>query len=71
MTVRHEGERGWSHDNPITPSYARDEGRPLGTGLQGQVSNYLKLHGSRVRVVSVQDKAGIRLSGAGWKDERK
>ena len=33
----------------------RDEGRPLGAGLQEQASNHLKLLWSRVRVVSVKE----------------
>jgi hypothetical protein len=34
-------------------NYAKDEGRPLGAGLQEQASNHLKLHRSRAVVVSV------------------
>jgi hypothetical protein len=34
-----------------------DEGRPLETGLQGQVSNHPKLLWSKARVVSVGEKA--------------
>ena len=34
-----------------------DEGRPLGTGLQEQVSNHLKLRRLRAGVVSVKEKA--------------
>jgi hypothetical protein len=36
----------------------RDEGRSLGTGLQDQVPNRLKLLGPKAPVVSVQEKAG-------------
>ncbi|RPJ19339.1 MAG: hypothetical protein EHM35_20780 [Planctomycetaceae bacterium] len=54
MTVRHEGEKGWSHEHLILPCCAGDEGRPLGIGLQGQVSNHPKLRGSRALVVSVR-----------------
>jgi hypothetical protein len=36
-----------------------DEGRPLEVGLQEQASNHLKLLGSRVRVVSVEEKAEV------------
>jgi len=35
-----------------------DEGGPLGVGLQERASNHLKLRGSRVCVVSVEEKAG-------------
>jgi hypothetical protein len=37
--------------------FIEDEGRPLGVGLQELASNYLKLRGLRVRVVSVEEKA--------------
>lgn len=36
--------------------YRRDEGRPLGAGLQGQAPNHLKLLWSKARVVSVKGK---------------
>jgi hypothetical protein len=36
---------------------ARDEGRPLGAGLQEQAPNHLKLPWSRGRVVSVKEKS--------------
>jgi len=40
----------------------RDEGSPLGIGLQDQkISNHLKLLGSKAPVVSVQEKAGLEL----------
>ena len=49
-----------------------DEGRPLGTGLQGQVPNHLKLHGSRALVVSVEGKGMAEtVSGEVQGDERK
>ena len=38
---------------------ARDEGRPLGAGRQGQASNHRKLRRSRAVVVSVAEKAGL------------
>jgi hypothetical protein len=41
--------------------FTEDEGRPLGTGLQEQVPNHLKLRWSRARVVSVEEKAELRL----------
>jgi len=41
--------------------FTEDEGRPLGTGLQEQVSNRLKLRGLRAFVVSVDGKGGARL----------
>lgn len=48
--VRHEAAR-------------KDEGRPLGVGLQKQASNYLKLRWLSASVVSVKEKVpldGIR-----------
>ena len=36
----------------------KDEGRPLGTGVQAQVPNRLKLQRLRAAVVSVEEKAG-------------
>jgi len=43
-------------DDSAPRSCTRDEGRPLGAGLQEQAPNHLKLHGSRARVVSVEGK---------------
>ncbi len=37
-----------------------DEGRPLGIGVQAQISSHLELLGSRVRVVSVEGKGVAR-----------
>jgi hypothetical protein len=37
--------------------FTEDEGWPLEVGLQERASNHLKLRGSRVRVVSVEEKA--------------
>ncbi len=37
--------------------FIEDEGGPLGVGLQELASNHLKLRGSRVHVVSVEEKA--------------
>ena len=42
---------------PEVPCCTRDEGGPLGTGVQALVPNHLKLRWSRARVVSVQEKA--------------
>lgn len=41
----------------------RDEGRPLGVGLQEQAPNHLKLHLLRAGVVSVKEKALLEVSG--------
>jgi hypothetical protein len=53
-------------------SCTRDEGRPLGVGLQEQAPNRLKLHGSRALVVSVEGKdMAMTMSGEVQGDERK
>jgi hypothetical protein len=39
----------------------KDEGGPLGAGLQEQASNHLKLLWPKVMVVSVEEKAWQRL----------
>ena len=41
----------------VVRNCTRDEGRSLGTGLQEQVPNRLKLRGLRARVVNVEEKA--------------
>jgi len=59
-------------DIDVARNYARDEGGPLGAGLQEQASNHLKLHRSRAVVVSVKEKSGQRiLAGKHQGDERK
>jgi len=40
------------------PCCTGDEGGPLEAGMQVQASNHLKLRGPKVRVVSVEEKAG-------------
>ena len=53
-------------------SCMKDEGRPLGAGLQEQASNHLKLHWLRVIVVSVKEKARQKtVSGVSQGDECK
>jgi len=50
----------------------KDEGRPLGAGLQEQASNHLKLLWSKAMVVSVEEKAWQKtVSGMDQGDERK
>jgi hypothetical protein len=50
----------------------KDEGGPLGAGLQEQASNHLKLLWPKVMVVSVEEKAWQKtVSGEDQKDERK
>ena len=52
--------------------FTKDEGRPLGVGLQEQASNHLKLLRSRAVVVSVEGKGGAGPRQV-WieRDERK
>ena len=50
----------------------KDEGRPLGAGLQEQALNHLKLYWLRVIVVSVKEKARQKIvSGRDQRDEHK
>ena len=50
----------------------KDEGGPLGAGLQEQASNHLKLLWPKVMVVSVEEKARQKtVSGEDQGDERK
>ena len=54
------------------PCCMRDEGRPLGTGVQAQVPNHLELRRSKAIVVCVPGKGRTRnLSGEGQGDKRK
>ena len=48
-----------------------DEGRPLGADLQELASNHLKLLWSNARVVSVKEKAPLKVSGEVQGGERK
>jgi len=41
----------------VPRSFVRDEGRPLGVGLQEQAPNHLKLLWPKATVVSVEEKA--------------
>ncbi len=51
---------------------AKDEGGPLGAGLQEQASNHLKLLWSKAMVVSVEEKSRQRIvAGVDQGDEYK
>ena len=51
---------------------AKDEGGPLGAGLQEQASNHLKLLWSKAMVVSVEEKSRQRIvAGVDQGDECK
>jgi hypothetical protein len=56
MTVCHEGAQE-DEVLPVQLCCIRDEGGPLETALQGEVSNHRKLQQLRVVVVSVTEKA--------------
>jgi hypothetical protein len=60
--VCYECERGSLREQ----CFIEDEGGPLEVGLQERASNHLKLRGSRVRVVSVEEKAGSIPSDECW-----
>ena len=66
MIVRHErkGPKGSNVCNCIT-----DEGRPLGTGLQEQVPNHLRLLWSKAMVVSAEGKGLERTRSDNWQEE--
>ena len=50
----------------------KDEGGPLGAGLQEQAPNHLKLRWLRARVVSVKDKSWLKtVAGEVQGDEHK
>ena len=55
--VRHE--RAWCYREGVR-NCTRDEGRPLGVGLQEQAPNHLKLRWLRARVVSVKEKSWLK-----------
>ena len=48
-----------------------DEGRPLGTGLQEQVPNHLRLLWSKAMVVSAGGKGLERTRSGDWQEDRK
>ena len=66
MIVRHErkGPKGLNVCNCST-----DEGRPLGTGLQEQVSNHLRRLWSKAMVVSAEGKGPGRTGSGDWQEE--
>jgi len=49
-------------------NYLTDEGRPLGTGLQGQVPNHLRRPWSKARVVNAEGK-GLAWTRSGDRQE--
>ena len=58
--------------NSKQPNYSTDEGRPLGTGLQEQVSNHLRRLWSKAMVVSTEGKGLARTrSGDSQEEDRK
>jgi hypothetical protein len=69
--VRHEGAEGGLYGYLKQPCCTRDEGRPLGLGLQGQGPNHLKLlwHNGRGGERS-RKRRDLYPSGVRWEDER-
>ena len=67
MTVRHERKKG--RGGPIVCNCITDEGRPLGTGLQEQVPNHLRLLWSKAMVVSAEGKGLERTKSDNWQEE--
>ena len=69
MIVRHERERPKGR---VACNCLTDEGRPLGTGLQGQVPNHLRRLWSKATVVSTEGKGLARTrSGDRQEEDRK
>ena len=67
--MRHERERSQGR---VARNYLTDEGRPLETGLQGQVSNHLRRLGSKALVVSAEGKGLTEIrSGEGQEEDYK
>jgi hypothetical protein len=67
--VRHERERP---EGRVVRNCLTDEGRPLGTGLQGQVPNHLRRLWSKAMVVSTEGKGLARTrSGDRQEEDRK
>ena len=59
LQQKQDVERILSH--PEYGSYVKDEGRPFKIGFQEQILNYLKLLWAKFKVVSVKEKAWIKL----------
>jgi hypothetical protein len=56
--VRHEGAGMRRQPHRMQLCYTKDESRSLGTAIQVEVSNHLKLLWTKAMVVSVKEKAG-------------
>ncbi len=61
MIVRHEGAGRRRKPRRMQLCCTKDEGGPLETAMQVEVSNHLKLLWSKATVVSVKEKAGQDL----------
>jgi len=67
--VRHE--RAWCYRESVR-NCTKDEGGPLGAGLQEQAPNHLKLRWLRARVACVKDKSWLNtVAGEVQGDEHK
>jgi len=58
MIVRHEGAGVRRQPHKMQLCCTEDESRSLGTAMQVEVSNHLKLLRTKAVVVSVKEKAG-------------
>ena len=65
--MRHE--RGEDRKGLEVCNCLTDEGRPLGTGLQGQVPNHLRRLWSKAMVVSTGGKGPGRTGSGSWQEE--
>jgi hypothetical protein len=61
MIVRYEQLRRFYYNTEVR-NCARDEGRPLGAGLQEQAPNHLKLLWSKAMLVSGKEKSQHRTA---------
>jgi hypothetical protein len=69
-TTAQRGDRDVTTANSMQPCCTRDEGRPLGLGLQGQGPNHRERRRSNDRGRERLGKGGTYPSGVCWEDER-
>ena len=70
-TKAQRGDRDVTAVTSLQLCCTRDEGRPLGLGLQGQSPNHRKRRRSNGRGRERDGKGGTYPSGVSWEDERK
>jgi hypothetical protein len=69
-TTAQRGDRDVIAVNSVQPCCTRDEGRPLGLGLQGRSPNHRQRRRSHDRGRERDGKGGTYPSGVCWEDER-